>query len=184
MRFYGTMKTKSVNITSNSSSCSSSRSFVVGLYTSKNDSKSTNWLDINAFYIKGSAGLFSGVNDYSIASIEIGITSIRFITPKWFGVSGDAIYNPNVYFGVDAVVANAKLGAGFSGKIKIIGGEAGIRLGNSVSIGVEAYVGWGITIDFSQGIRVGAAVAAGGEVYLEIDWVEFFEDLFNGRLWS
>jgi len=123
------MKTKSVNITSNSSSSSSSRSFVVGLYTSKNDSKSTNWLDINAFYIKGSAGLFSGVNDYSIASIEIGITSIRFITPKWFGVSGDAIYNPNVYFGVDAV-------------------------------------------------------AAGGEVYLEIDWVEFFEDLFNGRFSS
>lgn len=184
MRFYGTVKTKSVNITSNSSSSSSNRAFIVGLYTSKNDSKSPIWLDINAFYIKGSAGLFSGVNDYSIASIEIGITSIRFNTPKWFGVSGDAIYNPNVYFGVDAVVANAKLGAGFSGKIKIIGGEAGIRLGDSVSIGVEAYVGWGITIDFSQGIRVGAAVGAGGEVYLEIDWVEFFEDLFNGRLWS
>ena len=84
----------------------------------------------------------------------------------------------------EMIVANAKLGAGFSGKIKIIGGEAGIRLGDSVSIGVEAYVGWGITIDFSQGIRVGAAIGACGEVYLEIDWGEFFEDLFNGRFWS
>ena len=70
----------------------------------------------------------------------------------------------------EMIVANAKLGAGFFGKIKIIG--------------VEAYVGWGITIDYSQGIRVGAAIGACGEVYLEIDWVEFFEDLFNGRFWS
>jgi hypothetical protein len=54
----------------------------------------------------------------------------------------------------------------------------GAQLGDSLSINATGYVGFGATLDFSNGIKVGFAAGVGGEISINFEWWEVLDDIF------
>ena len=100
---------------------------------------------------------------------------MTFHTPKWFNwLPDDHLANPNLYLGLGAMNINASVGVGISATAEIVSGTVGIQFGNAVSISVKGYVGTGITIDFTNGIKFGVGWGVGYEISLNINWYELF----------
>ncbi len=149
--------------------------FAVGLLTPQKYGIPS-WMSIYAFYAKGTLGWsYTFDEGYSLASFSTGILDTTFHTPKWFSsLSDDNLANPNIYLGVGTWNANASVGVGFSGTAEIISGTIGIQFGDALSVGVKGYIGAGISIDFTNGIKFGVGWGPGYEISLNIDWYELF----------
>ena len=50
--------------------------------------------------------------------------------------------------------------------VKFVSIGTGIRFGDSISIGINGYVGFGLTFDLTNGIRFGAGFGLGFEIYI------------------
>ena len=72
----------------------------------------------------------------------------------------------SLYLGLGALNANASLGLGLSGSVEIVSFYFGAKLNDYVSIDCKVYVGWGISFDFSNGIKIGIAAGVGFEISL------------------
>ncbi len=130
------------------------------------------WLSVDAFYLKANLGWqYTFGEGYSLASLSVGILDMTFHTPKWFSfLPYDSLANPNIYFETGVGNANASIGIGFSMDVKFVSIGTGIRFGDAISIGINGYVGFGLTFDLTNGIRFGAGFGLGFEIYIRIDW--------------
>ena len=140
-------------------------SFSVGLVTPDNP-KLPKWMDFSAFYISGHLGFGCGYSKspgekgsfgLSFASLDLGIVSMKADV-----VTFDD--DTSLYLGLGALNANASLGLGLSGSVEIVSFYFGAKLNDYVSIDGKVYVGWGISFDFSNGVKIGIAVGVGFEI--------------------
>ena len=151
--------------TNNSSFSLKPLTFSIGLVTSDNP-KLPKWTNFSAFYISGHLG-FGGVYSkspgekgsfgLSFASLELGIVNMKCDV-----VTFDD--DTSLYLGLGAINANASIGLGLSANVEIVSFYFGAKLNEYVSIDGKVYVGWGISFDFSNGIKIGIAVGAGFEI--------------------
>ena len=141
--------------------------FSMGLVTSDN-SKLPKWMDFSAFYISGHLGFGGGYSKsfgekgtfgLSFASLDLGVVSMKCDV-----VTFDD--DTSLYLGLGALNANASLGLGLSGSVEIVSFYFGAKLNDYVSIDGKVYVGWGISFDFSNGIKIGIAAGVGFEISL------------------
>lgn len=141
--------------------------FSFGLITADNP-KLPKWMDFSAFYINGHLGVGVGYGrspgdncsfSLSIASLELGIVNMKCDVVKFDE-------DTSLYLGVGAINANASLGLGISGGIEIVSFYFGAKINDYVSIDAKAYVGWGISFNFSNGFKIGIAVGVGFEISL------------------
>ena len=153
--------------TNNSSFLLKPLTFSIGMVTPDNP-KLPKWIDFSAFYISGDLGFVGGYSkppgkkgsfDLSLASLELGI-----INMKCDVVTFDD--DTSLYLGLGAFNANASLGLGLSANVEIISYYFGAELNEYVSIDGKVYVGWGISFDFSKGIKIGIATGVGFEISL------------------
>jgi len=56
------------------------------------------------------------------------------------------------------------LGLGISANVEIVSFYFGAKLNDSVSIDGKVYVGWGISFDFSNGMKIGIAAGVGFDI--------------------
>lgn len=167
--------TQSQSATSSGNTVSNNH-FIAGILTAENNPNDPEWNDINAFYVEGNWGLYTDQNgDMTFAKIEIGVAEMDFYSSSLFsGLEGNPYFDPSLYAGVDLFVGKIDIGYGFDAKAEIIGGEAGVKINDALSVGVEGYIGWGAEFDLSNGIEIGLAIGAGGSISLEFDWNEVF----------
>ena len=139
--------------------------FSVGLVTPDNP-KLPKWMDFSAFYISGHLGFGGGYSKspgekgsfgLSFASLDLGIVSMKADV-----VTFDD--DTSLYLGLGALNANASLGLGISANVEIVSFYFGAKLNDYVSIDGKVYVGWGISFDFSNGIKIGIAAGVGFEI--------------------
>ena len=139
--------------------------FSVGLVTPDNP-KLPKWMDFSAFYIGGHLGFGGGYSKspgkkgsfgLSFASLELGIVSMKSDV-----VTFDD--DTSLYIGLGAFNANASLGLGLSANVEIVSFYFGAKLNDYVSIDGKVYVGWGISFDFSNGVKIGIAAGVGFEI--------------------
>ena len=139
--------------------------FSVGLVTPDNP-KLPKWMDFSAFYISGHLGFGGGYSKssgekgsfgLSFASLDLGIVSMKADV-----VTFDD--DTSLYLGLGALNANASLGLGLSGSVEIVSFYFGAKLNDYVSIDGKVYVGWGISFDFSNGVKIGIAAGIGFEI--------------------
>ena len=71
-----------------------------------------------------------------------------------------------MYLGLGAINANASPGLGLSANVEIVSFYFGAKLNEYISIDGKSYAGWGISFDFSNGIKIGVAVGVGIEISL------------------
>ena len=153
-------------MSSNSSSFSlKPLTFSFGLVTPGNP-KLPKGVDFSAFYVSGHLGFGGGYGKspeekgsfgLSFASLELGIVNMKCDV-----VTFDE--DTALYLGVGALNANASLGLGFSGSVEIVSFYFGAKLNDYVSIDGKVYTGWGISLDFSEGVKIGIAVGVGFEI--------------------
>ncbi len=139
--------------------------FCEGLIT-PNNYKMMHGVSIYAFYIKGSLGMYTGTDKFTFGKIEFGVATMQFEI--------NLINDISLYSDINLMVASASFGIGASTKFEIIGVSIGTRVSDSLTVGLEGYIGYGIGIDFSNGINVTFAIGVGGELKLEFDWYELF----------
>ena len=138
--------------------------FSVGLVTPKGPIL-PNGLDFSALYISGHLGAGGGYSVssgedgtfyISIASLEMGIVSMKCDVVRFDEAS--------LYLGLGALNANASIGLGLSGNVEIISFYFGVKVNDYLSLDCKVYVGWGISVDFSDGIKFGIAAGIGFEI--------------------
>ena len=137
----------------------------MGLVTPDN-TKLPKWLDCSAFYISGHIGFGGGYSNssggkgsfgLSFASLDLGIISMKVDV-----VTFDD--DTSLYLGLGVLNANVSLGAGFSGSVEIVSFYFGAKLNDDISIDGKVYFGWGISLDGSNGLKVGLAAGVGVEI--------------------
>ena len=162
-------------ISSNNKTSTNPFNFAAGLLTPEKNNMPS-WMSAYAFYAKGTLGWGYTFGDgYSLASFSAGVLDSTFHTRKWFSsLSDDHLANPNIYLGLGTLNVNVSLGAGISGTAEIVSGTVGIQFGDAINVDVKGYVGIGITIDFTNGIKFGVGLGFGFEISLSIDWYELF----------
>ena len=153
--------------------------FFNGMANTEGQENYPSWIYAYAIYVKGDWGIGyskgKGPGGFSIGSLEMGVAYFKIQTPKFFSsLSEKNILNPNFYFDVSAITANATLGIGGSANFYLISGSIGLEFGDSFGIGVKGFVGLGITVDFSKGIKFGGGVIFGVELNIEFDWSKLF----------
>ena len=150
-------------------------SFAVGLVTPEKYSLPSR-MYAYVLYAKGTLGWGYTFGDgYSLASFSAGVLDVTFHSPKLFDSLSDShLANPNIYLGLGTYNVNASAGVGFSGTAEIMSGTVGIQFGDAVSVEAKGYVGIGITLDFTDGIRCGMGLGLGFEISLNVDWYELF----------
>ena len=72
----------------------------------------------------------------------------------------------SLYLGLGAFNVNASLGLGLSANVEIASLYFGAKLNEDVSIEGKVYLGFGITFDFSKGVKIGIAAGVGVEISL------------------
>lgn len=70
----------------------------------------------------------------------------------------------SLYLGLGALNANASLGLELSGNVEIISFYFGVKMNDYLSLDYKVYVGWGISVDFSDEIKFGIAAGIGFEI--------------------
>ena len=168
-QFVAPIKLVNQYLASNNTSSFKPLSFSIGLVTPENP-KLPKWMNFSAFYANGHLGLNSGYSDssngkggfdLSLASLDVGIVSMKCdIVTFAEGTS--------LYLGVGALNANASLGLGLSGNVEIVSFYFGATFIDCISMDGKVYVGWGLSLDFSRGIKLGVAVGIGVEISLGI----------------
>ena len=133
-------------------------------------------MEVYGFYVKGTLGWgYTFGEGCSLASFGIGVLDATFYLPKLFGfLPDDCLANPNIFVGVGTWNANVSVGLGILGTAEILSGTVGAQFGDSVSFGIKGYVGIGFTLEFTNGIRIGAGLGIVIEVFLAVDWYELF----------
>lgn len=139
-----------------------------GLIYSKNRNLSNcpNWLEIGAFY-----GEVTPLVGLSLLKAEIGIAKIGFKSNKFFSGDQNAIWNPNLFAEIGALTADGNIGVGISGKASVLSLSIGAELGNSLKISGTVYVGAGLSVDLSNGIKLGVGLGLGFEISAEFNWI-------------
>ena len=148
--------------------------FGIGLLT-PSDYQNNN-VEAYAFFAKGSVGFgYSKTDGYSFLSLYVGIVDMTLHTQKFFNnLSKDDIRNPNLFIGFGALNAGVSAGIGASATAEIVSGAVGLQFGDALSISAKAYVGAGVVIDFSKGIRAGGGFPFGFEISINFDWGKIF----------
>jgi len=151
--------------------------FKIGLVTSE-DEIIPKWMIMDLFYLNIKSGLFSDGKNLSLLNGEIGVANFGYKGPKWFkSLSEDSLLNPNVAVGFTVWKADGSVGfAGFSGKASFASIYGQIDLGNSLTIKGELYLGVGLAIDFSHGIKFGGGFF---EASIEFSWVDLWNSIFG-----
>lgn len=125
------------------------------------------WLEVSAYYIKGGIGFSPGFSKnlgekifpgLTLASLEMGIISTKFDIIPIEDLGG------SVYVGLGSLNASASIGLGVSASIELLTFNFGVEFEKAVSLDAKIYFGWGISIDFSKGIKLGVAFGAGFEI--------------------
>ena len=139
--------------------------FSVGLVTPDNP-KLPKCMDFSAFYINGHLGLEGGYSKspgekgsfgLSFASLDLGIVSMKDDVVTFDDDTA-------LYLGLGALNANASLGLGISANVEIVSFYFGAKLDDYVSIDGKVYVGWRISFDFSNGVKIGIAAGVDFEI--------------------
>ena len=166
---------KSINDLLSNNALNKKLKFAIGFVTPENYDMPS-WASIYLFYVKGNLGLeYSLQNGFSIGSISFGVLDSTYQTPKWFNfLSDDCLANPNIYFGIGAINANASIGTGLSCNVELISLTAGIQFGDAISLQCKGYVGYGFSLDFSNGLKFGLGYGLGFEISINIDWYNLF----------
>lgn len=63
------------------------------------------------------------------------------------------------------------MGLVYSGKASVLSLSIGAELGNSLKISGTVYVGAGVSVDFSNGIKLGVGLGLGFEISAEFNWI-------------
>jgi RHS repeat-associated protein len=136
--------------------------FIEGLYIG-GEGDLPSGLSANGFYVKGNLGWSYTVNEgLSYASIEVGALEVTYSTPE--------VLNTSLNVGVEAFAASASVGNGFRVSARLISGSVGVDLSDSLSVNATGYVGFGLTLDFSNGIKFGGAAGVGLEFSINFEW--------------
>ncbi|MCL2570702.1 MAG: RHS repeat-associated core domain-containing protein, partial [Firmicutes bacterium] len=113
-------------------------------------------MDIGFLY--GEAIFGSGL---SLMRAEAGLINFRVSFPTPSGM--------NAYVGVSAVMGHINVGLGASGKVYLFAVSGGGELGG-VTVGLTIYVGFGASIDFSNGFKLGIGAGIGFEINIVFCW--------------
>lgn len=126
------------------------------------------WLQYKMFYVD--AGILRG----SLFDIKVAVVSLTFRTPDALGRDGiSPAQDTHAYLNIDVLAAEGSLALGTSGKLKLISAEVGAQIRGIASIGAEAYVGYGKTVQYSNGeFRFGVGNGFGFEFSIKVDFAK------------
>ena len=122
------------------------------------------WLNFKMFCVEGSV-----LND-SFLDVKLSTVAVTFRTPSNDNGVG-------AYFNLECPAAELNVGIlGGSAKAKWISASVGVEVQN-VSFEIEVYGGCGVSVDFSEGIKLSLGAGLGIEISIKFSWTE----IFSGR---